>query len=262
MVNAIWRGYTTSLLMTLMHKAILRLNRYLATLAMEWRMKFGKTELQLVKEYPEAAERYHIWYYYGDVSRKVRFLGRPATKSVSDLWNYQEILYDLRPNLVVEFGTQAGGSALYFKTVMSQISQSFRVLTVDVDHSLVDADLRRERSIEFMTCSSTEPQVAQRIIELRRQYAGPAFFILDSDHRVHHVFAELQLLRDVTRPGDYVIVEDSNINGHPVVPEWGPGPYEAVQQYFAQHPDDYMRDEARERKFGFTFAPGGFLIRR
>jgi cephalosporin hydroxylase len=79
---------------------------------------------------------------------------------------------------------------------------------------------------------------------------------------MHHVHAELMLLRPITRAGDYVVVEDSNINGHPVLPGWGPGPYEAVERYMSEYPDDYRRDLPRERKFGFTFAPNGFLVRR
>ena len=62
--------------------------------------------------------------------------------------------------------------------------------------------------------------------------------------------------------GDYLVVEDSNLNGHPVVPDYGPGPFEAVEQFLAAHPGSYQPDEAREAKFGFTFAPGGFLVRR
>ena len=82
-----------------------------------------------------------------------------------------------------------------------------------------------------------------------------------SDHSMKHVFLELVQLRSLTRPGDYVVVEDGNINGHPVVPDWGPGPYEALEEYFSRYPDDYRRDTEREEKFGFTFAPNGFLIR-
>jgi cephalosporin hydroxylase len=118
------------------------------------RVDLKLTELQLVKEYAEAAERYT----FGTTMATYR--AKFGYKIRLNLWKYQEILYDLRPNLVVEFGTQAGGWVLYFQTVMGQISQSFRVLTADVDHRLVDADLRREPTIEFMTCSSTEPQVA------------------------------------------------------------------------------------------------------
>jgi cephalosporin hydroxylase len=53
-----------------------------------------------------------------------------------------------------------------------------------------------------------------------------------------------------------------NINGHPVLPGWGPGPFEAMESYCVNHPEDYERDLAREEKFGFSFATRGFLIRR
>jgi cephalosporin hydroxylase len=66
----------------------------------------------------------------------------------------------------------------------------------------------------------------------------------------------------LTLEGDYVVVEDGNLNGHPVLPGWGPGPYEALSAYFEEFPDDYTRDTRRECKFGFTFATSGFLIQR
>jgi cephalosporin hydroxylase len=72
----------------------------------------------------------------------------------------------------------------------------------------------------------------------------------------------MKLLRPVLVSGDYMIVEDSSINGHPILPSFGPGPFEAVDEYFLQYPEDYRYDTAREAKFGFTFATRGFLIRR
>jgi len=72
---------------------------------------------------------------------------------------------------------------------------------------------------------------------------------------------EMKLLRHVLARGDYLVVEDTNINGHPVLPGWGPGSYEAIEAYEHEFPDDYTHDVAREQKFGFTFAPRGFLIR-
>jgi cephalosporin hydroxylase len=88
------------------------------------------------------------------------------------------------------------------------------------------------------------------------------FAILDSDHTMEHVLAEMKLLRPVLRAGDYMIVEDSNINGHPVLPGHGPGPYEAIDAYEREYPNDYVHDRERETKFGFTFATNGFLIRQ
>lgn len=236
-----------------------RLNAKLAAFFREWRR--GETRADYLRMSADTAEKYHLWYFNSGIQENVRFLGLRTMKSVADMWNYQEIVQDIGATLVVEFGTLYGGSALYFRTILSGTARDFRVLTVDVDHSRVNADLRKDEHIEFMTCSSSAPQVAARIAELRRTYPGRVFFILDSDHSKHHVLSELLSLRQTTKPGDYVVVEDSNINGHPVSPGWGPGPFEAVEEYFAKFPGDYRRDTKREQKFGFTFATGGFLIR-
>lgn len=209
----------------------------------------------------DVAERFHHWYYDNGVWETVRFLGVPCLKSVMDLWNYQEILFELKPSLIVEFGTRHGGSALYFSMIGQGINPLLRVLTVDIEDHLLDPQVYRVPAIEFMKCSSTDSAVVARITELRNSLPGPMFAILDSDHRQQHVLQEMLSLRSVMRSGDYLVVEDGNINGHPVLPGWGPGPYEAIAEYVRQFPDDYVRDEARECKFGFTFAPAGFLRR-
>jgi len=178
------------------------------------------------------------------------------------MWNYQEILTELKPALVIEFGTHMGGSALYFEAMLGLVSPRGLVLTVDIDHNPVVDQVRQNSRIVLFQSDTTSPAVAERIRALRSSNPGNAFFIVDSDHTKNHVYAEMLLLRSVTLPGDYVIIEDGNINGHPVLPDWGPGPYEAVEEYFSNYPDDYRLDSDREQKFGFTFAPKGFLIRR
>jgi cephalosporin hydroxylase len=135
-----------------------------------------------------------------------------------------------------------------------------KVLSVDIDHSLLDPRVADYPEIEFLESSSTDSGVAQRILDLRAEHPGPAFYILDSDHRKNHVLSEMINIRDTLQAGDYVIVEDSNINGHPVARNWGEGPYEAMQEYFRRYPDDYSRDTRREHRFAFTFATNGFLV--
>jgi len=208
-----------------------------------------------------ACEAYHRWYYDTEVWERVRFLGVPALKSVSDMWNYQEILSELRPGLIVEFGTRFGGAALFFSVIGRAVNPALRVLTVDISQRDVHPRVRQESNIHFMACSSTDPSVAAAVRALRGDTGAPVFFILDSDHSKAHVLAELALLREVCTKGDYVVVEDGNINGNPVLPGWGEGPAEALAAYFEQYPGDYTVDRAREAKFGFSFAPGGFLVR-
>lgn len=219
--------------------------------------------MRLGKRRPEKiGEDYHLWYYDTEVWKTTTWLGVRAHKSVSDMWNYQEILTEVRPTLVVEFGSAFGGSALFFTTILQALGIDHRVLTVDVDHGRLVDSVREHPRIEPMTMSSVDPRVEARILELREEYPGPVFAIADSDHRAPHVLGELQLLHRVLRSGDYVIVEDGNVNGNPVLPGWGPGPYEAAQEFLREHGADYVHDVEREQKFAFTFAPGGFLRRR
>jgi cephalosporin hydroxylase len=209
----------------------------------------------------DIAEEYHKWYYGTLTQLQTSWLGVTCWKSVSDMWNYQEILTELRPSLVVEFGTRFGGSALYFATVLRSLGHPFRVFSVDVSHKDVPDAVRRDENIELMECSSVLPAVASRVAELRQDFPGRVFTILDSDHSMAHVLAEMKLLRPLLMSGDYLVVEDSNVNGHPVLPGFGPGPFEAIEAYEAQYPSDYIHDRVRETKFGFTFATNGFLIR-
>jgi cephalosporin hydroxylase len=208
------------------------------------------------------ADKYHCWCYNTKVWQRTTWMGVTTYKSPADMWNYQEILFALKPALVIEFGTAFGGSALFFASVMRQIGNRFRVLSVDIEDKRIDVKAKRDPDIQLLTMSSTDERVSFLIQELRHIFPGPIFAILDSDHRKPHVLRELKLLRPLLVSGDYLIIEDSNINGHPVNPGWGPGPFEAIDEYLRMFPDDYQHDIEREAKFGFTFAPNGFLIRR
>ena len=204
---------------------------------------------------------YHEWYYNSNVWQTTTFMGIKCQKSVSDLWNYQEIIYNLKPSLIVEGGTANGGSALYFSLILKTLTPMSKVLSVDIDHSIVAESVKTNGHIEFLTGKVTDEYTLSRIKELRTILNGPLFIILDDDHSKSNVLAEMKALRNILTSGDYLVVEDSNINGHPVLPTWGEGPMEAIDEYFQIYPNDYTRDIIREEKFGFTFAPKGFLIR-
>jgi cephalosporin hydroxylase len=110
-----------------------------------------------------------------------------------------------------------------------------------------------------MQWDTADPTLVERLRGLRQAFPGSAFVILDSDHKKAHVLAEMELLRSVLKGGDYLVVEDGNINGHPIYAGWGEGPFEALQEYEQCYPDDYEHDRVNEYRFGFTFAPEGYL---
>ena len=206
-------------------------------------------------------EEYNKWYYNTNAWKQTTWNGIGCWKSVSDMWNYQEILCELKPSLVIEFGTNQGGSAVFFASIMRMIGNPFKVLSVDVTHGPLKPEARRDPDVLFVESRSTVPAVAEEIRRLKGEFPGKIFDILDSDHAKDHVLAEMKLLRPLLSAGDYLIVEDAMLNGHPNLPGWGPGPYEAIEAYEQEFPTDYTHDVARENKFGWTFATNGFLIR-
>lgn len=88
--------------------------------------------------------------------------------------------------------------------------------------------------------------------------ANGLLLILDSDHSASHVSRELNALIPLLRKGDYLIVEDTIVNGHPVRPEFGPGPLEAIDAFVAENAARLEADREREEKFGCTFAYRGY----
>jgi cephalosporin hydroxylase len=89
--------------------------------------------------------------------------------------------------------------------------------------------------------------------------SGAIMVILDSDHTRAHVRGELRGYGPLVTPGSYLIVEDTNLNGHPAYPQFGPGPMEAVKEFLASSPN-FLPDPDCE-KFFMTFNPPGYLRR-
>ena len=83
--------------------------------------------------------------------------------------------------------------------------------------------------------------------------------LLDSDHHKAHVLEELRRYAPLVSVGSYIIVQDSNINGHPVLADFGPGPWEAIDEFLKSN-DGFRIDRERER-LRFTFVPNGYLQR-
>jgi len=201
----------------------------------------------------DAVEAFHRIFYESDVWWRTFWLGTGVLKNPLDLWVYQEIIYELRPDLIVECGTYAGGSAQYFATICDLIGHG-RVLTIDSE----PRERRKHKRIRYVLGSTTAPDTIERV---RREASSKktVMVVLDSDHSRDHVLEELRLYSPLVTPGSYLVVEDTNVNGHPVRPDHGPGPMEAVEAFLAEN-GRFEVDESRE-KFLLTFYPRGWLKR-
>lgn len=211
----------------------------------------------------EPASRQHVTddfhrLYYDELADQTRehntWLGVKVWKCPLDMWVYQELLHRVRPDLVVETGTYKGGSAYYMAGILGLLGHG-RIVTVDIDE---DADRPEHERITYLTGSSLDPAVLATI-RAEVDKAETVLVILDSDHHRDHVLAELGEYSSMVTPGSYLIVEDTNINGHPVRAEYGPGPREAVETFLAST-DDFRPDEDCE-KFLLTWNGGGYLRR-
>ncbi len=192
-------------------------------------------------------------FYESGVWSRTWWLGSQAVKNPLDLWVFQEILVETRPDVIVETGTYRGGSAFHLASLCDLLGAG-EVISIDVE-PVRDDYPRHPRIVYLGGRSSTDPAV---VAEVRARAEGRrAMVILDSDHSQAHVEAELEAYAPLVAPGCYVIVEDTNIGK--VKRELMPGPAQAVEAFLAQT-SAFEVDRERE-KFLITFNPGGYLRR-
>ncbi len=222
----------------------------------------AKTEKDIVSGF------HKLYYDLGNLNRtwaSTNWLGAQVGKCPLDLWAYQELLYRLKPDLLIETGTYFGGSAYFFATLFDLIGHG-RVISIDIDSAAttLSRELARPEKvrpihprIEYWTGSSTSPEILQRLEPIVER--SPVVLVsLDSDHRKSHVLQELRLYHHFVTPGSYLVVEDTDINGHPVYPEFGPGPWEAVEEFLKEN-HDFVVDQEIENKQLLSLHPRGFL---
>lgn len=212
---------------------------------------------------PEYARKYAMslaeWMLYHQeniVFDKVRWMGVPAWKNVLDCWIYQEILWETRPELLIEIGSLMGGSTMFFCHLFDIIGDG-RVLSVDVDRSGYQA---RHPRLTDITGDCSDPAVVAQAAEL---CAGRRVMVVhDADHDKDAVLAALRLYSGLVTVGNYFIVEDGHVDVFDPSVRLGwdrPGPLAAIREFLA-HDDRFVIDRERER-YLITYNPCGFLKR-
>jgi len=192
---------------------------------------------------------FHRVYYAGGGWRDNTFLGYPLMQCPMDLHVYQEIVFRTRPKFIIQTGIAEGGSLLYLAWLLDLVGvPAGRVIGVDIAVRARAQTLSHPR-IVILEGDSVSATILRNLEELTAGARG--LVILDSDHAQGHVAAELAKYSRWVERDSYLVVEDTNINGHPVYSSFGPGPYEAAQAFLA-NTTDFVQDDACWRKNLFT----------
>jgi cephalosporin hydroxylase len=197
------------------------------------------------------------------------WLGRPIIQYPPDVLAVQELLWRVKPDLVVETGVAHGGSAILSASILELLGGDREVVAIDIDIRQAN---RREieahplaKRITLLEGSSVDDGIAA---EVRRRASGrqSVMVLLDSNHTHEHVLRELELYAPLVTPGSYAIVFDTVVEDLPAEMfadrPWGPGnsPKTAVHEFLRANPH-FEIDRDVEAKLLLTVAPDGYLRR-
>jgi cephalosporin hydroxylase len=210
--------------------------------------------------------------------------GRPIIQYPQDIAAMQELIWQIKPDLIIETGIAHGGSLIFSASMLALLdmcdaiksssmfdpkSSKRKVLGVDIDirahnREAIESHPMGSR-IQMIEGSSIAPEVIEQVCSVAKDYQC-ILVCLDSNHTHEHVLAELQAYAPLTSVGSYCVVFDTVVEDMPKETfsdrPWGPGdnPKTAVWEYLKTHPD-FTIDKSIQHKLLITVAPDGYLKR-
>jgi len=196
-----------------------------------------------------------------------KWLGRPIIQFPQDMFAMQEIIWDIRPDLIVETGIAHGGSLIFYASMMELLGDDGVVVGIDIDirkHNRTEIENHRMFSrISMIEGSSVDAAVVKEVYRLA-EGKKKVMVALDSNHTHEHVLRELQKYSPLVKKGSYIVVFDTIIESMPIdsFPDrpWNKGnnPMTAVHE-FLKSTDRFVVDKETENKLLITVAPMGYL---
>lgn len=197
------------------------------------------------------------------------WMGRPVIQFPQDLVAMQEILWQTKPDLIIETGIAHGGSLIFYASMLQMMGLEGRVLGIDIDirahnRAEIEAHPMFER-IDMIQGSSIDEATAQQVVDAAAKARRP-MVVLDSNHTHDHVLRELELYSPLVAKDCYLVVFDTLIEDMPAgsFPDrpWdrGDNPRTAVEA-FLKTTDQFEVDSAMDAKLQISVAPGGYLKR-
>jgi len=212
------------------------------------------------------------------------YLGRPIIQYPQDVIAMQELIWKIKPDLIIETGIAHGGSLIFSASMLANLDYCDAieqgtmldpkapqrcVLGLDIDirehnREAIEAHPMSNR-IDMIQGSSIDPEVIAQVHEIANGYER-VLVCLDSNHTHEHVLAELEAYAPLVSKDSYCVVFDTVVEDMPsdMFPDrpWGPGdnPKTAVWEYLKKHPE-FEIDKQMDHKLLISVAPDGYLKR-
>jgi cephalosporin hydroxylase len=193
-------------------------------------------------------------YWNSDAWNEATWLGRPVGKAPADLFAYQELIVEIRPDWIIETATGSGGRAFYLASICDLIDHGQVISVDDVDQP----DRPDHPRIRYVVGPGEDEGTADQVRVIVGRDPN-ALLILGSRGRSGKTFADFKMFESLVPVGSYVVFEDTVVNGHPVWAGHGPGPFEAVKGVLGTR-DDFAADRSFDRHVP-GFNSGGYLKR-
>ena len=198
-----------------------------------------------------------LLYHQSDIMfDKCYWMGVRALKNPLDAWIYQEIIYEIKPEIIVEIGSAEGGGTLYLANLLDLIGNG-KVISIDIDRSKYN--VKHDRIISF-TGDSASPEIVEKVSEQCNDKTVLVFH--DGEHSKEQVTKDLNAYSGLVSVNSYFIVEDGITDLFKPKDCLGgrkDGPLVAVEQ-FVKDNGNFVVDKERER-YILTYNPKGFLKR-
>ena len=203
------------------------------------------------------------------------WLGRPIIQYPQDILAMQEIIWTIKPDLIIETGIAHGGSLIFYASMLELNAicgggaEDAQVLGIDIDIRLHNRNALEShpmmKRITMLEGSSVAPDIIREVKE-KAKTKNNILVCLDSNHTHDHVLAELNAYAPLTSIGSYcvvfdTIIEDLPLNSFPDRPwDKGNNPKSAVNEYLNNHPE-FERSDQIDYKLLISVSPGGYLKR-
>lgn len=202
-----------------------------------------------------------------DYSYMWNWLGLPIIQMPADIVVTQEIIWQNRPQVIIETGVARGGSVVLHASMLQLIGEG-QVVAVDIDIRPHNRAAVEEHPLAYRVTLIEGSSVEADVLDQLEAAIGDAervMVVLDSNHTHEHVLAEIELYTRFVTPGQFMIVADTLVEDLPYQEHrprpWGPGdnPKTAVDQYLKENPGVYEVDEVVNSKLLLTSSRGGYL---